>query len=80
MDKDLRLAVLFNYKNPKKDSEFLVYRLPSGEWLYKDNYGYNTVSDFEYVLESLQNYLEDWFVRAPEIWCSFFTYLCSQYS
>ena len=59
MDKVLRLAVLFNYKNPKKDSEFLVYRLPSGEWLYKDNYGYNTVSDFEYVLESLQNYLED---------------------
>jgi len=59
MDTDLRLATLFNYQNPKKDKPFLVYLLPTGEWLYQDEYGYNTVSAFEYVLESLQSYLED---------------------
>jgi hypothetical protein len=59
MDTDLRLATLFNYRNPKKDSPFLVYLLPTGEYLYKDEYGYNSVSEFEYVLEAIQNYLED---------------------
>lgn len=59
MDKDLRLACLFNYQNPKRDTPFLVYLLPTGEYLYKDAYGYNTVSEFEYVLEAIQNYLED---------------------